>query len=242
MIRRLLVITLACAGLAGCAWFREPPEQGISTGATVVYNGGGFKVFSVCDKGNLVYTSEKNPSVHVVPGGCNPGAAASSSPSSARRRRAHGAHARAAHRAGGRPHVSATVRHSSRRGDAPRGGPRGGRRRAACAVRDSSAPGPGGRAADRRVPARARAEGQGPAGDEEGGEQVLTRLVGLVALALVVSACGLIFGDEDHWCPGPVTRMSAALVVGVALGYGGAPAPRARAARGSARAPDERRD
>jgi hypothetical protein len=79
MTRRLLILALI-TGLAGCAWFRDPPEQGISTGATVVYNGGGFKVFSVCDRGNLVYSSEKNPQVYVVPGGCNAGAPGSPSP------------------------------------------------------------------------------------------------------------------------------------------------------------------
>ena len=71
-MRKLFLIVLVLA-VSGCAWFRDPPEQGVTTGATVVYSGGrhGFNVFSLCDaKGHLVFLSEKNPQLAVVKDGC----------------------------------------------------------------------------------------------------------------------------------------------------------------------------
>lgn len=48
----------------------------------------------------------------------------------------------------------------------------------------------------------------------------MTTWVLLIAVLVLTSACGLVFGDDQHWFPGPFFRMGAALVVGVALGYG----------------------
>jgi competence protein ComEA len=72
-MRRLILIGLSALVVTGCAWFRDPPEQGVTTGATVVYTGSkGGEVFSICDKGNLIYLTKSNPQVAVVHGGCNP--------------------------------------------------------------------------------------------------------------------------------------------------------------------------
>lgn len=73
MARRLIILALVAGlSLAGCAWFRDPPEQRVTTGATVVYAGNGFDLFSICDpkSGNLVYMTQKNPQVAIVKDGC----------------------------------------------------------------------------------------------------------------------------------------------------------------------------
>ena len=42
----------------------------------------------------------------------------------------------------------------------------------------------------------------------------------LLTVLLLASGCGLIFGDSEHWFPGPVTRMAASFVTGLAVAYG----------------------
>jgi competence protein ComEA len=73
MRTRILLLAVLGALLTGCAWFRDPPEQGITTGATVVYSGRGFDVFSICDKTDKVFMTQKNPQLFVVKDGCAPG-------------------------------------------------------------------------------------------------------------------------------------------------------------------------
>jgi hypothetical protein len=59
----------------GCTWFREPePARRITPGSRIIYNStSGDTIWSVCDKGNILYLTEKSPQIVVVPGGCPSG-------------------------------------------------------------------------------------------------------------------------------------------------------------------------
>ena len=60
----------------GCFWRNEPPtpERRVTPGARIIYNSGvGDTVWVICDKGNLVYMTEKSPALSVVSGGCPTG-------------------------------------------------------------------------------------------------------------------------------------------------------------------------
>jgi hypothetical protein len=66
----LLIVT----ALAGCSWFYTPPppvEQKITPGARVIYHGG-IPVFTICDRGNLLYMTTNGP-ISVIPNGCPTG-------------------------------------------------------------------------------------------------------------------------------------------------------------------------
>lgn len=70
-------VVLVLLLLGGCAWFQSPPKQGLAPGATIVYTGSpGSELFSVCDKGHLIYLTRTNPQVAVLKDGCNPSPAA----------------------------------------------------------------------------------------------------------------------------------------------------------------------
>src|SRR4030095_1220472 len=68
---------LLLVGIAGGAWFREAPEQKVAPGATMIYHGGGYAVFMVCNGNDRIYMTEKNPMIAVVKDGCAPPAATS---------------------------------------------------------------------------------------------------------------------------------------------------------------------
>jgi hypothetical protein len=69
-MRRWLVLTLCVSALTGCA---SRGDQKVTPGARVIYHGGKFAVWTICDRGNRVYMTEESPSVTVVPGGCPDG-------------------------------------------------------------------------------------------------------------------------------------------------------------------------
>jgi hypothetical protein len=77
-MRRVALVLLAFTTLAGCSWFRDPPPpepaRRVTPGSRIIYNSGvGDTVWTVCDKGNLVYLTEKSPAITVIPGGCPSG-------------------------------------------------------------------------------------------------------------------------------------------------------------------------
>jgi hypothetical protein len=76
MRRALLLLVLLMS--VGCSWFREPPPpepaRRVTPGSRIIYNSGvGDTLWVVCDKGNLVYLTEKSAAFTVVPGGCPSG-------------------------------------------------------------------------------------------------------------------------------------------------------------------------
>jgi len=74
-VRRVILAGMLLLS-AGCFWRNEPPppERRVTPGSRIIYNSGvGDTVWVICDKGNLVYMTEKSPALHVVPGGCPSG-------------------------------------------------------------------------------------------------------------------------------------------------------------------------
>ena len=74
---RIIWIGLALM-VTGCSWFRPdpPPEpiRRVTPGSRIIYSSTpGDAVWSVCDKGNLLYFTEKSPLIAIVPGGCPSG-------------------------------------------------------------------------------------------------------------------------------------------------------------------------
>ena len=71
-----LLVGLALVS-TGCSWFRDPPPEParrVTPGSRIIYNSGvGDTLWAVCDKGNLIYLTEKTPQMVVVPGGCPTG-------------------------------------------------------------------------------------------------------------------------------------------------------------------------
>jgi hypothetical protein len=73
MSRQVWVTLLLLGGLAlaGCG---GQTKQSIAPGARVIYHGGAWGVFSVCDRGSRVYLSDLGPgALFVVPNGCADG-------------------------------------------------------------------------------------------------------------------------------------------------------------------------
>jgi hypothetical protein len=71
---RLVILVGLLLSLVACSHKEPPPERRITPGARIIYNSGvGDTVWVVCDKGNLIYMTEKSPSMAVVPGGCPSG-------------------------------------------------------------------------------------------------------------------------------------------------------------------------
>ena len=63
----LLVLALVSAGCS-------EPARRVTPGSRIIYNSGvGDTLWAVCDKGNLIYLTEKTPQMVVVPGGCPTG-------------------------------------------------------------------------------------------------------------------------------------------------------------------------
>ena len=70
-MRVATLVALALAlGAAACA--SEKPQL-VSPGARMIYHGGDFGVFAVCDKGSRIYMTEKGRMVAVVPHACPDG-------------------------------------------------------------------------------------------------------------------------------------------------------------------------
>ena len=70
MMRRGVVVLFALLAL-GCSTKRVEPERRITPGSRIIYNSGvGDTIWAVCDKGNLIYMTEKTPAMSVVPNGC----------------------------------------------------------------------------------------------------------------------------------------------------------------------------
>jgi hypothetical protein len=69
---RCVGLLLTVLSLSGCSWFRDPPTQQITPGSRVIYYGG-VAVWSICDRGNLIYMTDKSPQIAVVAGGCPTG-------------------------------------------------------------------------------------------------------------------------------------------------------------------------
>jgi len=70
-MNRCLAIVLLCVPLLAACASRE--MQKVTPGARVIYHGGKFAVFTICDRGNRVYMTEDSDQVTVIPGGCPDG-------------------------------------------------------------------------------------------------------------------------------------------------------------------------
>lgn len=74
-MKRVLLV-LAALSLSGCFWRNDPPPpaRAVTPGSRIIYNSGqGDTIWTICDKGNLVYMTEKSPALSVVSGGCPTG-------------------------------------------------------------------------------------------------------------------------------------------------------------------------
>jgi len=67
---RWLILILGVFAFMGCA---ARDNQRVTPGARVIYHGGKFAVFTICDRGNRIYMTEESDTVAVVPGGCPDG-------------------------------------------------------------------------------------------------------------------------------------------------------------------------
>lgn len=66
---RRAIVLLAMVLTVGCA--AKDPDRRITPGSRIIYNSGvGDTIWAVCDKGNLIYMTEKTPAMSVVPNGC----------------------------------------------------------------------------------------------------------------------------------------------------------------------------
>jgi hypothetical protein len=70
---RTFVVALVFGALVS-ACTSKPPEQRLTPGSRLIYHGGSFGVFTICDRGNRVYLTEHGNTVTVIPNGCPDGA------------------------------------------------------------------------------------------------------------------------------------------------------------------------
>jgi excisionase family DNA binding protein len=71
MMKRVLSLVFCASALMGCSGNRD--FQKVTPGARVIYHGGKFAVWTICDRGNRVYMTEESSTVAVVAGGCPDG-------------------------------------------------------------------------------------------------------------------------------------------------------------------------